>query len=127
MPATIRIIHAHEFIRANAEGQLNLEETKNLLVEIAAATAPLADYDILLDTRKAQSRLREADLWFLAAELSNHFRKAFSRTIKTAVLCPVERFDHAEFFALCASNRGFHVSAFTSFEDAYEWLIANRT
>jgi hypothetical protein len=35
----------------------------------------------------------------------------------------LEQFDYAGFFALCAQNRGFQVSAFTSFEDAIEWLI----
>jgi hypothetical protein len=62
-----------------------------------------------------------ADLWYLAAELSN-LGKAFMQ--KTAVLCPIEKFDQAGFFALCAKNKGYPVNAFTSFEDAIEWLIA---
>jgi len=56
----------------------------------------------------------------LAAELSKIFQP-YNR--KIAVLCPVERFDDAAFFALCAENRGFRVKAFTSFEDAIDWLI----
>jgi hypothetical protein len=128
MPANITIIRAHEFIKATPEGQLNLEESKKLLLEIAAASAPFADYGIILDTRKAQSRMSVGDLWFLAAELSKNLSNLSSRRAqKTAVLCPPEEFDHAAFFALCANNRGFNVSAFTSFEDAYEWLIANGT
>jgi hypothetical protein len=93
-------------------------------MEIASASAPLVDYEIILDTRKAQTEMSITDLWHLAAELSN-FRKAFSR--KNAVLCPLERFKYAEFFVLVAQNRGFPVRAFTSFEDAIEWLIANAT
>ena len=126
MPANIRIIHAQEFIKANPEGQLNLDESMKVLIEIASASAPLIDYDVILDTRKAQSRMSEADLWFLASELNNYFSKAFSRTQKTAVLCPLQQFDNAKFFALCAKNRGFQVKAFTSFEEAYEWLIVDR-
>ena len=127
MPANIRIIHAHDFIKATPEGRLDLEESMKLLTEIASAAAPLVDYHIILDTRKAQSEMSVSDLWHLAAELSKNFHKAVSRIPKTAVLCPRERFDHAEFFALCAQNRGYQVSAFTSFEDALEWLIANGT
>ena len=127
MSANIRIIHAHEFIVATPEGQLNLEESKKLLVAIASASAPLADYDILLDTRKAKSEMSAGDLWDLAAELNNHFAKTSSRALKTAVLCPPKRFDKATFLAHCARHRGFQVSAFTSFEDAYEWLISSRT
>ena len=126
MPANIRIIHAQEFIKANPEGQLNLDESMKMLIEIASASAPLVDYDIILDTRKTQSRMSETDLWFLASELNNYFSKTFSRTQKTAVLCPLQQSDNAKFFALCAKNRGFKVKAFTSFEEAYEWLIADR-
>ncbi|MGA2446517.1 MAG: hypothetical protein ABSG50_13930 [Opitutaceae bacterium] len=124
MPTNIRIIHAHDFIKATPEGTLDLENSKKLLVEIAADSSTSGDHEILLDTRMAQSAMSATDLWYLAAELIS-FRKALSR--KTAVLCPLDRFDHAAFFALCAQNKGFRVRAFTSFEDAMEWLMAKET
>lgn len=124
MPVNIRVIHAHDFIRANPEGKLDLKESQKLLVEVALAAAHLGEYSIVLDTRKAQSELSVADLWYLAAELSEGFRKTFSRPLKTAVICPLDRFDQAEFFSLCSQNRGFDVNAFTSIADAYEWLVA---
>ncbi|MFI5167805.1 MAG: hypothetical protein ACHQQS_14395 [Thermoanaerobaculales bacterium] len=124
MATNIRIIHAHDFIRVTPDGRLDLETSKKLLAEIASAAVPLTHYEILLDTRKAQVAMSVTDLWYLAPEL-NQFRKAFSR--KTAVLGPLEGFDHAGFFALCAQNRGLRVMAFTSFEDAIEWLITNGT
>jgi hypothetical protein len=120
MPTNIRIIHAHEFIKATPEGQLDLDQAKEILREIVSAEGPSFDYDVILDVRKAQPKLSTADLWNLAAELDN-LRKAFSR--KTAVLCPLEGFDRAGFFALCAQNRGVKVKAFSSFEDAINWLI----
>jgi hypothetical protein len=121
MPATVKIIHATDFIKATEEGELDLKESKRLLVEIVSAT-DLVDYELVLDTRKAHSSMTVTDLWYLAAALGS-VRKALPR--KTAVLCPRERFDHAAFFALCAQNRGFDVRAFTCFEDAMEWLILN--
>ncbi len=120
MSTNIRIIHAQEFIKATPEGQLNLNKAKELLLEIASASGPSFDYKIILDVRKTQSELSITDLYYLAAEL-NDLRKAFSR--KTAVLCPLEGFDNAGFFALCAENRGFRINTFTSYEDAIEWLI----
>jgi hypothetical protein len=120
MPTDIRLIHAHDFVRATAEGELDFETSKKALIEIASATAHLVDFEILLDTRKADVQMSAINLWYLAAELSN-LRKTFSR--KTAVLCPVERFDDATFFALCSENRGLRIKAFTSFEDAINWLI----
>jgi hypothetical protein len=124
MPTDIRIIHTHDFIKATPDGHLDFERAKEVLLEIASASSALADYEIILDTRKAQARISVSDLWHLALELEN-LRKAFFR--KTAVLCPLEEFDSAEFFALCAQNRGYQIRAFTSFEDAIEWLVANQT
>jgi hypothetical protein len=122
MPTNIRIIHGHDFIKATPEGQLDLEKSKKVLREIASAEAPFGNYEIILDTRKTKTTMSETDLWYLAVELSN-LRKAFLH--RTAVLCPLERFDYAKFFAICAQNRGFQVNAFTSFEEAIEWLLAD--
>ena len=124
MPANVRIIHAHDFIKATPEGWLDRNKSMKLLLEIASAAPELTDFHVILDTRKAQSGLTEIDLWYLASELSNYFRE-ISRSPRLAVLCPRDRFNQAEFFAFCAKNRGFNINAFTSFEDAYEWLIAN--
>ncbi len=120
MSINIRIIHAHEFIKATLEGQLDLDKVKRLLVEIASASGPSFHYEVIIDARKVQSELSIADLWYVVSDLSE-LHEAFSR--KTAVLCPVERFHFGEFLALCAQNRGLQVNAFTSFEAAMEWLI----
>ena len=122
MATNITIIHAQDFIRATPDGAINLETAKKALIDIAAAAVPLGAPKILVDTRHSQSTMSITNLWYLASELTNA-SKTFSR--KTAVLCPLEGFDMAGFFALCAQNRGFPVKAFTSFEDAIEWLIAS--
>ena len=119
MPAHIKIIHAHEFIKASPEGLFDLNVSKKLLLEIASASIPLEDFEIIVDTRKTHSEMSVVNLWNLAAELGK-FRKRLSQ--KTAILCPLERFDYAGFFALCSQNRGFNVRAFTSFEESMEWL-----
>jgi len=119
MSATVRVIHATDFLKATAEGEIDLAESKRLLVELASAT-DLADYEVILDTRKAHSSLSADDLWHFAEALGS-VRETLPR--KTAVLCPRERFDHASFFALCAQCRGFKVRAFTSYEEAMDWLM----
>jgi hypothetical protein len=119
MPLDVRIIHAHEFVQCTPAGTIDFASSKKALSQIASFAAPLADYEIILDIRKARSQLSVGDLWHLAAylgELGTTFRR------KTAVLAPLEEFDHAEFFSLCAGNIGFPVRAFTSFEDAIQWL-----
>jgi len=123
MPTNIRIIHAHDFIKATVKGELDLKEAMELLIRVATTSAPLVDYELLLDIRNAQAKLSITELWFLAAELGKLNKGGVSR--KIAVLCPLTEFDHAGFFALCAQNRGMQVQAFTSFEDAIEWLIGS--
>jgi hypothetical protein len=120
MPVDVRNIHAREFIKTTPEGELDVEASKRLLVEIASASAPSDDYDILLDTRGAHSVLSVQNLWEIVDGL-HQYRQALTR--KTAVLVPLERADYAEYFADCAREKGFEVSAFTSLGDAVAWLI----
>jgi hypothetical protein len=123
MSTTVRVIHAYDFIKATAEGQLDFEASKKLLLEIASATISLVDYEVLLDSRHAQSDMSMTDLWNLATAIGN-LDQILPR--KIAVLCPRERFDQAGFFALCAENKGFKVRAFTGFEDAMTWLTSKK-
>lgn len=118
-PANVKVIHAHEFVRARPGGVLDLQTSETLLLDIAKAADGLDRAEVLIDTRRAEGQLGAADLWFLADRLAKH-RHAFSG--KTAVLCPIERFDRARFFALLADSKGFDVEAFTSYEEAIAWL-----
>ena len=120
MSANVKVIHAREFVRAQPDGQAHLDSALQLLKDIALAGEGLEDFEILVDTRHVSGSLSATDLWTLAERLAR-FRKTFAR--RTAVLCPMERFDHARFFTLCAENHGFNIRAFTSYEEAMEWLI----
>jgi hypothetical protein len=122
MPTHLKIIHAADFLIATPEGQIDFEKSKQLLLQVASASATLVAPEILLDVRHAQSELSATDLWHLAAELS-YRRTAFRG--KIAVLCRATATSQATFFTLCAQNRGYPVRAFTSFEDAVTWLIAD--
>jgi hypothetical protein len=120
MPAAVKVIHARDFIRAQADGSFLFEDSLRLLGDIAAAAADLKDHDVVVDVRHAESRLSAADLWTLARKLAEHRHLQLR---KTAVLCPLERFDKASFFAMCAENQGFRIRAFTDYEAAMEWII----
>jgi hypothetical protein len=120
VPANIKVIHARDFVRAQPDGQAHLEKAEQLLRDIAQAGEGLENFEILVDTRDVSGSLSAPDLWTLAERLVR-FRKTFAR--RTAIICPIERFDHSRFFALCAENHGFNVRAFTSYEDAMEWLL----
>jgi hypothetical protein len=122
MPTHVEIIRATDFLVATPKGQVDFESSKRLLTTIASASASLVAHEVLLDMRSAQPKLSATDLWYLAVELGNQ-RTAFAG--KIAVVCSLSGAGRAAFFALCAQNRGFPVGAFTSFEEAVEWLSAD--
>jgi hypothetical protein len=123
MAHDVRIIRVGDFLEILPEGDYNLEQSLEALMAVAAIPGAFTEYDIFLDTRHAHTHLSEADLWYLAQTLARLPRDG---SAKIAILCPAERFDHARFFELCSSNRGVNVTAFTSFEQAIDWLSGPR-
>jgi hypothetical protein len=129
MPSNLRIVHVRDFLSFHPEGTLDFAKVKEDLHEAVLVPGAFGDYDLLVDVRGAEAHLSVTDLWEIAEELAAivhaHTSKRF--TAKIAILCPVEHFDHAEFFELCARNRGLNVRASTSFEDLFEWLSESST
>jgi hypothetical protein len=97
----IKVIQATDFIRATPEGKPSMEKAEQLLKGIAAAGAGLEGFHVLVDGRRITGALTATELWYLADKLVR-YRRTFEN--KTAILCPVENFDHAQFFALCAEK-----------------------
>jgi hypothetical protein len=123
MPTHIRIIRSTEFFIVNATGEVDFKRTRRLLKKVASTSAVPVPHEILLDMRAARLELSATDLWDLALEVSRRHTPFHG---KIAVLCRTSGEGQAAFFALCAQNRGFPVRAFTSFEEAVEWLVEGR-
>lgn len=120
MKVSYKIINAKDFIRAKPSGETDLDESKKLLMQIAAMAGPPADYEILVDVRESYDNLSYVDVWDLVSELGRH-RSAFRN--KIAILArDDEQFDRASFMEYCAKKSGFEVGAFTSFEETINWL-----
>jgi hypothetical protein len=124
MSLRLQVIHASEFIRTTPQGTLDLAATKQILRSVALAAQDMEKYHILIDARDATSaHLSTTDLWELAAELEHldNFRMR-----RTALLVPGTG-EGAEFFKLCAENRGFSVNVFKDYEEAINWLFRATT
>ena len=119
MPSDIRVIHVRDFLKATVQGTFDLESSKQALLEIAVAAPTSPAVDIMIDVRDSPANLSLAQVSELAMEF-NKSRLGAGR--KTAVLTAKDRFDNAQFFAVSARGMGRNVQAFTSFEEAFDWL-----
>lgn len=118
----IKIIQPRDFLKVSATGTYEFRRSQELFERLAELNKPPNDYAILLDLRGAEGYATTADLYELACTLNEH-RDSFRN--RMALFVPehdTHRFANAEFFSLCANNRGFRVSTFTSFEAAMDWL-----
>ena len=106
------------------KGPLDFAEMKKGIHEFSSAAGAFSDYNLLIDTCGTESHLSVNDLWILAKELAESVHAGASKGFKAkiSVLCPLEHFNNAEFFELCAQNRGLNVRTFTAFEDVFDWL-----
>src|SRR6478609_3340898 len=122
MSTNVRVVQPSEFLRVRADGRVDLDMAKAMLERVAAAAAPLDEYEVLIDIRDVVGQLTPGEVCELAGSL-DQFNSTFLR--KTAVLCPRERFDNTRLFGLLAGSHGFRrIRAFLSFEDAMEWLLS---
>ncbi len=126
MITNLKIARLRDIIKFEAEGTIDLLKIKEALKVIASVPGAFSEHDLLFDTRGAESYLSATDIWQIAKYLSElvHAGPSEGFTAKIAVLCPIERFDNAQFLELCSQNRGLNVMAFTSFEEVFDWLSA---
>ncbi|OGV70561.1 MAG: hypothetical protein A2283_08830 [Lentisphaerae bacterium RIFOXYA12_FULL_48_11] len=123
MATKIKIVTAKDFLEVTPDGIINLATSKQLLIDIAKADTPPADYELFVDFRDTQSDLSITDVYMLAGELFKH-GMTFRRKVALLVV-PGINFDRAHFFETCSQNQGFSVNAFTDYEKAMRWILSD--
>ena len=120
MPYNLKIVPSREFIRTNANGEFDLEGTKELFLSVFSKMKDAGMSEVVLDVREAYSKMTAFDLYQLLPILD---RLGHKGSWKVAIVYrPKDDFDRAKFFELCAQNRGYQVGAFQVFEEAIAWL-----
>ena len=124
MPYNLQIVPSREFIRTNANGEFDLEGTKELFLSVFSKMRDADVSEVVLDVREAYSKMTAFDLYQLLPILD---RVGCKGSWKIAIVYrPKDDFDRAKFFELCAQNRGYQVGAFQVFEEAIAWLYPPR-
>jgi hypothetical protein len=120
MQTLYKIISGKDFIKARPNGIANLEQSKQVFLELAMIAGLSPEHEILLDIRDTDSGLTHEGVYELVKELEKH-RDFFHN--KIAVLSrDDEQYSRAGFFEICANLEGFQVAAFIDFEKAIGWL-----
>jgi len=110
MPYHLQIVPSREFVRTNANGEFDLEGTKELLLSVFSKMKDLDLSEVVLDVREAYSKMTALALLQLLPILD---RVGHKGSWNIAILYrPKNRFDRAKFFELCAQNKGYQVAPF---------------
>ena len=121
------VININEFLRIKPTGEFDRQETQKFLAKLSELMESSDKGRILLDIRQAYPKvaLTVFDIYDFVEELEKG-RTAFHN--KIAILTREDfQFDNAQFFELCAKNRGFKIRAFTDFETSIEWFAETKT
>ena len=121
MTLKLHVIHAKDFVKMTPNGEFDFDSTRDLMIEAISVESEASELEILFDFRKARADLTTTDIWYLAEALDKN-RALFHEKI-AILIGPNQNFDNAKFFELCATNRGLDVGAFTSYEEAINWLF----
>jgi hypothetical protein len=122
MATKIKIVNSGEFLEVTPEGMVNLETSRQLLLDIAKTEHTSADYELFIDFRDTHAKLSIMELYQLASELFHHgdtFHRRMAILVKPGI-----NFDRAKFFETCSVNRGYDVNAFTDYEKAMRWVLS---
>ena len=118
----VRIYRLKEFIRLNETGSLDVERSKKLIRQLAAAAAYHAADNILVDLRETTVESGTmADVLEVATEFAR-YESAFRGKIASVVPDDERRIAAARRFkdVLDIDPRRYEI--FTKFEDAIDWL-----
>ena len=119
MTIDVRVIEPKDFIRTTANGELDLDVSKELMRRTAKEMQSTPIRRILLDSRQAVANWTASSLYEIAVVFTDD--PAFQNT-RVAILTRRERIDNARFMALVANSPGAQMMAFDDFEDAIDWL-----
>ncbi|MEN8126355.1 MAG: hypothetical protein ABFR90_00960 [Planctomycetota bacterium] len=120
MATMYKVIKAKDFIKAKPSGITDLEQSKQVLLELAMIAGLSPKHEILIDIRESDAGLTHEELKELIQELIKH--RSFFHNKIAVIARDDEQYSRAGFFEIFANLEGFQVAAFIDFEKACSWL-----
>ncbi len=125
MDSSTRIYRVDDFIRQNEAGEIDYDRSQVIARRLAVAASYHENHNILIDMRRTTlTGLDFGSLLELAAETAK-YRDVFRNRIANLVPNDPDRLRTARDFETCMGLAGFSYRAFTSYEEALEWLSSS--
>jgi len=121
IPMELHVIRFREFVRLDAHGHLDMEQSHAALSRLAQLCRKRNIECSLLDGRDIQTKLTPDEIAALVRDLAE---MGFNRNQRIALLHRGDQNQRAALFALIGKLRGWKIQAFVSFEEAMDWLSA---
>jgi hypothetical protein len=119
MPVNLQIVRTSDFLKLDAKGQLDLQQSHDVLASVAKSCVDHGIDCALLDVRDAATTMKLADLHALAKAFHE---MGFNDRHRLAVLHRYAARERAEIFTMFATDRGWNVRAFEEYEEAINWF-----
>lgn len=120
MPIAYRIIRAKDFVQTTATGNIDVDVSKKILLNVASLvkTDP-ASFNILLDVSDAYTVMTEEELTEIVNELYDR-RSLFPN--KIAIVFSGDNIALAKFVESFGRREGLQINFFLEIEQAIDWL-----
>lgn len=120
MAILLKIIRSVDYLDVSDDGNINFEESRKKLREMASPDHTPVGYEILMDFRRTQWILSTEEIYYLVNVFLDE--PGLFRDKIALLLLPGVNFDSEYFKELCANDKVKTIRTFTNYEDAIQWF-----
>jgi len=118
----IKVYKITDFIRKNASGDIDFEESLQIVRELSAVANYHIGHNILVDLRETTHTVESMEEMMKIVMEFVQYMPLFRNKIANVVPGDANRIALAEQFENCMNIQKFRYKFFTDFEEAIEWL-----
>ncbi len=119
---SLKIYKIRDFIRLTETGEIDIDRSKHIVRQLAAAAAFHVNHNILLDMRVTNIQDQSMGSLMEVALEFGRYKSAFKGKLANVVPNDETRIHTAKQLKVLMNTQEFRYEIFTSFEDAVEWL-----
>jgi len=121
MPEGYKIYQSNNLIKKVVKNELNIENFRNIIQELAAASAIYQDHNLLIDIRDIKPHKNFSEVLKILSEAVK-YKHAFHNRIAVIIADEPERIARSKFFKAGLPQSNYRFKFFTEYEKAIDWL-----